>query len=89
MCSSDLHWAIDAGLKQPISESFAVDIGTRYRNSFAQNTLTKFQSLRYHATLLYEFDKENIFGLRYTTSTSTNTDSEARETWRLHYQHNY
>lgn len=90
------HYAFDAGLKQPLSEKFAVDTGIRYRDAFRSNE--PFQSTRYHATLLYDIDKENTVGLRYTYSTSneyrtaTSGDKlyeEARETWRIHYQRNY
>lgn len=82
------HWAVDTGLKVPLTEAFALDIGTRYRDAF-QHDAHPYQSFRYHATLLYEINKDNILGLRYTTSTSTNKPEEERETWRLHYQHNY
>ena len=91
------HYAFDAGIKQPINEKFAIDTGVRYRDAFKNSE--PFQSTRYHATLLYDINKENTVGLRYTYSTSneyrTDTNSglrayeEARETWRIHYQHNY
>ena len=90
------HYAFDAGLKQPLNERFAIDTGIRYRDAFKSSE--PFQSTRYHATLLYDIDKENTVGLRYTYSTSNEYRTassgdrlyeEARETWRIHYQHNY
>ncbi len=81
------HWAVDAGLKLPLTEAFAVDVGVRYRD--ALDRAVPYQSTRYHVMGLYEFDPHNVVGLRYTTSTSNETTSEERKGWRLHYQRNY
>lgn len=81
------HWAVDAGLKLPLTEAFALDAGVRYRD--ALNSSTKYQSTRYHVMGLYEIDPHNVVGLRYATSTSTNKSEEERDGWRIHYQRNY
>lgn len=81
------HWAADAGIKLPVTEAFAVDVGVRYRDSF--NSTEKYQSTRYHVLGLYEIDPKNVVGLRYATSTSNNKDEEDRTGWRIHYQRNY
>ena len=80
------HYAFDAGVKIPLSEKFALDVGARYRNAFdsAQN----YRSNRVHAMMLYDVDKGNTVGLRYTHSTAQQT-TEERDGWRLHYQRNY
>lgn len=81
------HWAIDAGLKYPMTTQFALDVGIRYRDAF--NSEDKYRSTRYHVMGLYEIDPQNVIGLRFTTSTSNNNPEEERNGWRLHYQHNY
>lgn len=80
------HYAFDAGLKLPLSESLALDVGARYRNSF--DTAMKYRSTRLHAMVLYDFDKSNTVGLRYTQS-DAEYYTEERKGWRVHYQRNY
>lgn len=84
---SSSHWAADAGLKMPVTERVALDVGVRYKDTF--NSTNKAQSTRYHVMGLYEIDPSNVIGLRYTTSTSSNNEHEDRTGWRVHYQHNY
>jgi len=81
------HFAFDAGLKLPLSESWAIDIGARYRNAF--QSVEKYQSTRLHAMVLYDFDKYNTVGLRYTQSDAPQKLTEERKGWRVHYQRNY
>lgn len=81
------HWAVDAGLKLPVTEAVALDVGVRYRDAFDRSE--SYQSTRYHVMGLYEIDPYNVVGLRYTTSTSSETYNEERNGWRLHYQRNY
>ncbi len=81
------HWAIDVGLKYPMTTQFALDAGIRYRDAISSED--KYQSTRYHVMGLYEIDPQNVIGLRFTTSSSTNNLEEERKGWRLHYQHNY
>jgi hypothetical protein len=38
--------------------------------------------------MLYDVDKSNTVGLRYTHSTAKETVEE-RDGWRVHYQRNY
>jgi hypothetical protein len=80
------HYAFDAGLKIPLSESLALDVGARYRNSF--DTAKEYRSTRLHAMMLYDFDKSNTVGLRYTQS-EAQSYTEERKGWRVHYQRNY
>ena len=81
------HYAFDAGLKFPLSEKFALDVGARYRNAF--QSAEKYQSTRLHAMLLYDFDNYNTVGLRYTQSDAPQKLTEERKGWRIHYQRNY
>lgn len=80
------HYAFDAGVKLPLSESLALDVGARYRNSF--DTAMKYRSTRLHAMVLYDVDKSNTVGLRYTQSDAQDYVEE-RKGWRVHYQRNY
>ena len=80
------HYAFDAGLKLPLSENLALDVGARYRNSF--DTSMKYRSTRVHAMMLYDIDKSNTVGLRYTQS-DAQYYTEERKGWRIHYQRNY
>jgi len=84
--TSFAHWATDAGLKLPVTDAFAFDVGVRYRDAF--DSSQNYQSTRYHVMGLYEIDPHNVVGLRYTTSTAK-YESEDRSGWRLHYQRNY
>lgn len=80
------HYAFDAGLKLPFTESLALDVGARYRNAF--DAAEKYRSVRLHAMMLYDFDKSNTVGLRYTQSDALYYPEE-RKGWRVHYQRNY
>jgi hypothetical protein len=80
------HYAFDAGLKLPLSEKLALDVGARYRNSF--DTANQYRSTRLHAMALYDLDKSNTVGLRFTKSDAEKY-TEEREGWRVHYQRNY
>jgi hypothetical protein len=80
------HYAFDAGLKIPLSDKLALDVGARYRNSF--DTAQQYRSTRLHAMALYDFDKSNTVGLRYTQS-EAQSYTEERKGWRVHYQRNY
>jgi len=54
-------------------------------------TVTKaytFESIRLHGMFLFDLDKNNTVGLRYSQS-KANDYEEERKSWRLHYQHNY
>lgn len=90
------HWSVDSGVKFKVMENIAFDTGLRYRNSFSNSAFHKaegqdeysYQSLRYHGMLLFDLDKENTIGVRYTRSTA-DYYKEEREGWRVHYQHNY
>lgn len=84
--TSFTHYAFDAGAKIPMSESLALDVGVRHRDAF--DASKNYRSFRVHSTLLYELSAANTIGLRFTKSQSKNLDEE-RETWRLHWQHNY
>ena len=80
------HYAFDAGLKLPVTDKLAVDVGARYRNSF--DTAQAYRSTRLHAMVLYDVDKSNTVGLRYTQS-DAQSYTEERKGWRVHYQRNY
>jgi len=80
------HYAFDAGLKLPLSDNLALDVGARYRNSF--DTAEQYRSTRLHAMVLYDLDKSNTVGLRYTQS-DAQYYTEERKGWRVHYQRNY
>lgn len=92
------HYAVDGGVKFKLSEKFAFDTGVRYRNNLSTSRFEKaegssaegysYESVRLHGMLLFDVDKSNTLGLRYTKS---NADyyKEEREGWRVHYQHNY
>jgi hypothetical protein len=80
------HYAFDAGLKLPLSEQLALDVGVRSRNAF--NAPIDYRSTRLHAMFLYDVDKSNTVGLRYTRSDAKD-DTEERKGWRVHYQRNY
>ena len=80
------HYAFDAGLKLPLSDKLALDVGARYRNSF--DTAKLYRSTRIHAMVLFDIDKSNTVGLRYTQS-DAQSYAEERKGWRVHYQRNY
>jgi opacity protein-like surface antigen len=92
------HYAVDGGVKFKLAQNLAFDTGVRYRNSLSKADFEKYegssgegysyQSVRYHGMLLFDVDKSNTVGLRYTRS---NADyyKEEREGWRVHYQRNY
>lgn len=80
------HYAFDAGVKLPLSENLALDVGARYRNAF--DSSKEYRSVRLHAMALYDFDKYNTVGLRYTKSEASDPYEE-RTGWRVHYQRNY
>ncbi len=80
------HYAFDAGLKLPVTDKLAIDVGARYRNAF--DTAEKYRSTRLHAMVLYDVDKSNTVGLRYTQS-DAQYYTEERKGWRVHYQRNY
>jgi hypothetical protein len=80
------HYAFDAGLKLPLSDKLALDVGARYRNSF--DTSKEYRSTRLHAMMLLDLDKSNTVGLRYTQS-DAQSYYEERKGWRVHYQRNY
>jgi hypothetical protein len=80
------HYAFDAGLKLPLSDKLALDVGARYRNSF--DTAEQYRSMRLHAMVLYDVDKSNTVGLRYAQS-DAQSYTEERKGWRVHYQRNY
>ena len=61
------------------------------RSPVYDETLEKsytYESVRLHGMLLFDLDKSNTVGLRYSQS-SANDYEEERKSWRLHYQHNY
>jgi opacity protein-like surface antigen len=80
------HYSVDAGAKIPLSTSLALDVGYRYRNAF--DSSQNYRSNRYHAMFLYDVDQHNTVGLRYASSFA-NSDTEDRDSWRVHYQRNY
>ncbi len=80
------HYSFDAGAKLPLSENLALDVGARYRNAF--DSAEKYRSVRLHAMALYDLDKHNTVGLRYTQS-EAQSETEERTGWRVHYQRNY
>jgi hypothetical protein len=80
------HYSFDAGFKLPLSESLALDVGARYRNAF--DSSKDYRSTRLHVMGLYDIDKHNTVGLRYTQSDAKSPDEE-RHGWRVHYQRNY
>jgi len=84
--SNFLHYSVDLGTNVPLSNSFALDIGYRYRNAFESSQ--DYRSNRYHATLLYAVDQQNTIGLRYASSYAHKT-TEDRDSWRVHYQRNF
>jgi len=61
------------------------------RSPTYDDTLTKaynYESIRLHGMLLFDLDKANTIGLRYSQSKADDYEEE-RKSWRLHYQHNY
>ncbi len=81
------HYAVDLGLKVPVGAGFAVDVGTRYRNAFNENSVPAFDSVRYHATLLYDFNENHGVGLRYAQSHGA--VDESKNSVRAHYTYNF
>ena len=81
------HYAVDLGLKVPLGAGFAVDVGTRYRNAFHQDDVPAFNSVRYHATLLYDINENHGVGLRYAQSHGA--DAESKNSVRAHYTYNF
>lgn len=89
------HYAVDGGVKFKLMDNLAFDTGVRYRNALNNNKYQdasgseySYKSVRVHGMLLFDLDKSNTLGLRYSQS---NADDyyEERKSWRLHYQHNY
>jgi opacity protein-like surface antigen len=61
------------------------------RSPTYDSDLTKaytYESIRLHGMLLFDLDKANTIGLRYSQSKADDYEEE-RKSWRLHYQHNY
>ncbi len=85
--SAFAHWAADVGIRLPVANQLALDLGVRYRDAFRDSIA--YQSTRYHVAALYELDRANVIGLRYNTSTSRNKPEEERDGWRISYQHNF
>lgn len=81
------HYAVDVGLKVPVGMGFALDVGSRYRNAFHENDVPAFDSVRYHATLLYDFNENHTVGLRYAQSHGAS--AESKNSVRAHYTHNF
>ncbi len=81
------HYAVDLGLKVPLGMGFAVDVGSRYRNAFHQDAVDPFDSVRYHATLLYDFNENHTVGLRYARSQGA--VEESKNSVRAHYTYNF
>lgn len=79
------HYSVDLGVKIPVAYGFAVDVGSRYRNSF--DTADNFNSVRHHVTVLYDFNENNTVGLRFTQSHGV--DAESKNTWRAHYAYTF
>jgi hypothetical protein len=89
------HYAIDGGVKFKLLDNLAFDTGLRYRNALDNEAYQKafsrtytYESIRLHGMLLFDLDKTNTIGLRYSQSTADDYYEE-RKSWRLHYQHNY
>ena len=89
------HFAIDGGVKFQLMDNLAFDTGLRYRNALDNGSYQKafsrtysYESIRLHGMLLFDLDKTNTVGLRYSQSTADDY-TEERKSWRLHYQHNY
>ena len=92
------HYAIDGGVKFQLLDNLAFDTGLRYRNAldngayqkaaFSTSSNYTYESIRLHGTLLFDLDKSNTVGLRYSQS-KADYYGEERKSWRLHYQHNY
>jgi opacity protein-like surface antigen len=89
------HYAVDGGVKFKLMDNLAFDTGLRYRNALNngnfQDAFSKtytYESVRLHAMLLFDLDKSNTIGLRYSQSKADDYEEE-RKSWRLHYQHNY
>ena len=89
------HFAIDGGVKFQLMDHLAFDTGLRYRNALDNGSYQKafsrtytYESIRLHGMLLFDLDKTNTIGLRYSQSTADDY-AEERKSWRLHYQHNY
>ncbi len=81
------HYALDLGLKVPLGMGFAVDVGSRYRNAINENDVPAFDSVRHHATLLYDFNENHSVGLRYAQSHGAS--AESKNSVRAHYTHNF
>ncbi len=81
------HYAVDLGLKVPLGKGFAVDVGTRYRNALKEDPAQLFDSVRYHATLLYDLNENHGVGLRYAQSNGA--DAESKNSVRAHYTYNF
>jgi opacity protein-like surface antigen len=89
------HYAIDGGVKFKLLDNLAFDTGLRYLNALDNDAYQKafsrtdtYESIRLHGMLLFDLDKTNTIGLRYSQSTADDYYEE-RKSWRLHYQHNY
>ena len=89
------HFAVEGGVKFQLMDNLAFDTGLRYRNALDNNAYQKafsrsytYESVRLHGMLLFDLDKSNTIGLRYSQSKADDYYEE-RKSWRLHYQHNY
>jgi hypothetical protein len=89
------HYSIDGGVKFKITDIVSFDTGLRYRNALDNSAYKKatlseysYESVRLHGMLLFDLDKTNTIGLRYSQATADDYYEE-RKSWRLHYQHNY
>ena len=89
------HYAVDGGVKFKLMDNLAFDTGLRYRNALNNGSFQAafsktytYESVRLHAMLLFDLDKSNTIGLRYSQSKADDYEEE-RKSWRLHYQHNY
>ena len=89
------HYAFDGGVKFKLMDNLAFDAGVRYRNALdngkfqdAFSRTYSYESVRLHGMLLFDLDKSNTIGLRYSQSKADDYEEE-RKSWRLHYQHNY
>ncbi len=88
--TSFTHYSVDAGLKIQMTRTTALDVGVRHRDAFEASQ--HFKSFRVHSTLLWDLSPANTLGLRFTKSYADyagSPTSEERETWRVHWQHNY
>ena len=84
--SSSTHftnYAVDAGFKIPLGNSFTSDVGGRYRNAF--DTVNAYETHRAHLTVGYVLTKQDAVAVRWSRSWG----DEEKDAIRLQYTRSF